>query len=127
LTRPLFGQTGKGLLFVFYRYFSSFEKIKIMLSDIQISKRPFWDIDLAKLNTQKDALFIIQRVLEYGVWGELKAITQFYGKTMIAEAVKQAPYLTNKTFHFCCLWLNLKPEECKCYIKKQSNQEHWNY
>jgi hypothetical protein len=98
-----------------------------MLVHLAISKRPFWDIDLTKLDEQKDALFIIQRVLEYGLWEEFITTVKFYGKQKISEAVKQAPYLSNKTLNFCCLWLEIKPEECKCYTKKQLNQEHWNY
>ena len=103
-----------------------------MLTHLKISTRPFWDIDLHLLDEQKDALFIIQRVLEYGLWEELITTTQFYGKHKIVEAVTQAPYLNNKTLNFCCIWLDIKPEDCKCYTKKhrtadQYNQAHWNY
>lgn len=98
-----------------------------MLNQIPISNRPFWDVDTTKLDTQRDAFFIIQRVLEYGLWEELIRTTKFYGKNIITQAVRQAPYLSNKTLNFCCIWLDIKPEECKCYTKKQLNQELWNY
>jgi hypothetical protein len=98
-----------------------------MLNVLRISERPFWDIDLNLLDEQKDALFIIQRVLEYGLWEELLLTVRFYGQEKVIEAVKQAPYLSNKTLNFCCVWLDIKPEDCKCYTKKQYNQAHWNY
>jgi hypothetical protein len=92
-----------------------------------LSKRCFWDTDMQMLDYEKHSLFIIQRVLEYGLWEDVKSVWAFYGKKRIAKEITEANWLSNKTLSFCCTIFKLKKEQFKCYTKKQSNPQHWNY
>jgi len=98
-----------------------------MLQTLRVSKKAFWDIDYTALDEEKHSVFIIQRVFEYGLWDEIVNTLAFYGKVRIAQEIAQANWLSQKTIGFCCILLDLSPQDFKCYTKKQSNQEHWNY
>ncbi|TAE73018.1 MAG: hypothetical protein EAZ85_08335 [Bacteroidetes bacterium] len=93
----------------------------------KISKRAFWDVSFSTLDYEKYSLFVIQRVLEYGLFDDLKEIIYFYGKDRIAKEVVDVNWLSNKTLYFCCEIFSLKPNNFKCYTKKQSNPQLWNY
>ena len=97
------------------------------LQTLSISKKAFWDVDFASLEAEKNSLFIIQRIFEYGLWDEIWAIIRFYGEKRVAQEIVKASWLSQKTIAFCCVLLELKPQNFKCYTKKLSNQEHWNY
>ncbi len=94
---------------------------------LDISKIAFWDIDFEQLDEQKNSTFIIQRIIEYGLFEEIISVIRFYGKKRVANEIVSANWLSNKTIAFCCVLFHLKPENFKCYIKKQSNPELWNY
>ena len=47
------------------------------------TKRLFWDVDVNSLNVQKDQFFIIERVMNYGLWQDFVELIQFYGKETV--------------------------------------------
>jgi hypothetical protein len=93
--------------------------------NLQIRPELFWDVDWHKLDEQVNRRLIIERVFSMGTIPELKTIISFYGFDMIRTELKKVGYLDPKTFEFAITFLNLKKEEMKCYIKKQSQQQHW--
>lgn len=102
--------------------------IILMLQSLpKISKRAFWDVSFSTLDYEKHSLFVIQRVLEYGVFDDLREIMYFYGRERIAKEIVNVNWLNNKTLYFCCEIFNLEPNNFKCYTKKQSNPQLWNY
>ncbi|MFA9213143.1 MAG: hypothetical protein ACEQSR_04765 [Candidatus Methylacidiphilales bacterium] len=40
-----------------------------------LSKHLFWDTEITKIDIQKNKNFIIQRVLEFGLWSDWEIIT----------------------------------------------------
>ncbi len=52
------------------------------------SKTTFWDVDIRKIDWDKNKMFVIYRVLEYGTADELKEIESFYGKNQITKLAK---------------------------------------
>lgn len=97
------------------------------MKQLKISKLSFWDIDFEKLDEEKNSQFIIQRIMEYGLFEEILSIIRFYGKKRVSEEIRNASWLGKKTLSFCCVLFHLKPTDFKCYTKKQLNQELWNY
>ena len=82
-----------------------------------LSKQPFWDVDIVSLDYEKDSLFIIGKVFNFGTWNDVKAIIAYYGR----ERLKK------DTISFLCLLLNLDKANFKCYLRRQSQPAHWNY
>jgi hypothetical protein len=92
---------------------------------LQIRPELFWDIDYTKLDDQANRRLIIERVFSYGTVRELKTVMSFYGPDIIRNELKKVGYLDPKTFEFALSFLNLNKDEMKCYIKKQSQPQHW--
>lgn len=90
-----------------------------------LSPHLFWDVDKTKINWQKDDLFIIERVLEYGLWQDWETIKTMYGTDYLAEKVVHLRSLDNVTLSFLCLIFNLEPQDFRCYRLRQSGQSFW--
>jgi hypothetical protein len=92
-----------------------------------ISKRVFWDVDFESLDYDKDRLFIIDKVMNYGLWDDFVAVMRYYGKDVVKREIVKSPYLKKDVFNFLCFYLNLKPSDFECYTNRQSQEPHWNY
>ena len=69
----------------------------------------------------------MEKVLNYGLWSDVLAIFQFYGRERVRQEIIQASYLKKTALSFLCLVLDLKASEFKCYTKTQSNLGHWEH
>lgn len=61
----------------------------------------FWDTDPLTIDTQKHAIYIIERVLEFGNDKEVRWALNFYGPAMIKKVINKSRSITPKTK---CLW-----------------------
>ena len=91
------------------------------------TKRLFWDVDVNSLNVEKDQFFIIERVMNYGLWQDFVELIQFYGKETVRQEIIKSSYLKKDVLNFLCLYLNLKPSQFKCYRRRQLTETHWDY
>ena len=92
-----------------------------------ISKTAFWDVDFSKLDFEHRSLFIMEKVLNYGLWSDIVEIFRYYGRDRVRKEIVHASYLKKTALSFLCLVLDLKENEFKCYTKTQSNLGHWEY
>ena len=81
-------------------------------------KSLFWDVDT--LNPDKDADFIITRILNFGDTGDFAWAIHRYGEKKIQEVVRQGAQLNKRSFSFWCNFFNINPLTC---IKKQSTNQ----
>jgi len=101
-----------------------------MLETINInsfSANLFWDVEVAKLDMERDKRYIIQRVLEYGTLSDWKTIKNGYGINTIITEMQQVRALDNTSLSFICTIANIKKEAFRCYTLKQSQPQHWNF
>jgi hypothetical protein len=85
----------------------------------------FWDVDINTLDGTRHAQAVIERVLERGSWENLKELIDYYGRDAIVEAARKAPWFSDKTQHFISGYFKLPLNEMRCYIRKQSNPQHY--
>ena len=97
------------------------------MSKPEISKRIFWDVNAAEIDYEKDRFFVIERVLNYGVWNDFKSLLQFYGDATIKQEIIKSAYLKKDVLNFVCFYFDLKISQFKCYKRRQSQEKHWNY
>lgn len=95
------------------------------IQDAGISKLPFWDVDFASLDAERDSLFILEKVFNYGPWADYRAVFALYGHERIRNEVVLASYLKKDVLNFLCLILNLEPADFKCFTKTQSLPPLW--
>ena len=92
-----------------------------------ISNVAFWDVDFSKIDFEKDSIFVIDKVLNNGLWNDQVELIRFYGKDRIRKELKNIPYFRKDILPFITLYFNVKTTELECYMRRQSNQLHWNY
>lgn len=101
-----------------------------MWSDWQerIKNRPkvrrslLWEYDLADFDWQYMRSLVVERVVELGWDEDFYAIFALYGgKKGVRQIIRdEVLILSNMDIAFVCAAFNLKKEELKCYIRKQS-------
>ena len=106
---------------------------KFVFMDVQpkpapnISPSLFWDTSFAQINWERNAPYVIERVMSRGDWDDFKKLLSFYGKLRVKNEVLKLRYLDDRTLAFCAAFFNLPIEKFRCYSFKQLNQGHWNY
>ncbi len=92
------------------------------MSKVSLSKDIFWDINYKDLDYQKDAYFIVKRVLNYGDEKDWREIKKVYGIPKIRELARETDFVDKKTLNFWSLILDIPINFFKC-TKKFSNQK----
>ncbi|MEP7196231.1 MAG: hypothetical protein ABI851_06895 [Saprospiraceae bacterium] len=92
-----------------------------------LSKVLFWDVNPDLLDVNKNAAYIVQRVLTLGTLNDFRAIKSLYGMNRLHEIVIGLRTLDDKTLHFCSVYFSTPIQEFRCYKERQLNQAHWNY
>jgi len=75
----------------------------------------FWDVDIKKLDREKDKFFIISRVLEYGTMEDVVSLLSEYDSAEIAQVVRRSRIIGRPTANFWRLILDIpKSEIIRC-------------
>ena len=93
----------------------------------ELSLHIFWDVDVNKLDCDRDRQFIIHRVVEYGLLSDWKMIKKYYGVSLIAKEAVTFKNLDKKSVAFISLLSNIPREKFLCYTTEQSTPKHWNF
>ena len=86
----------------------------------------FWDADPSQLSMDKNAPYIIQRVLEYGELDDWRTVRDYSGLDRIAHDCKTLRTLRPEALAFVCLVTNTRKEDYRCYTFRQSFPTLWN-
>jgi hypothetical protein len=86
---------------------------------IHLSSRAFWDIDMSKLDYEKQADYIIRKVFDHGSFEDILEVTAYYGKERVKDTLVNASYLRGNTQYFVSLFLNIPINQFRCYNTKQ--------
>lgn len=92
-----------------------------------LSKSLFWDTSINSIDPEKNASYIIERVMTRGTMEDFQNMKAYYGKTRVRLIVAQLRHLDDHTLHFCSAYFKIPLNQFRCYIQKQSSQAHWNY
>ena len=85
----------------------------------QLALRPtlFWEVNPKKLDEQKDAEFIIGRVLDFGNLREWKAIKDFYGLAEIKKTVQRHIFSDPRSANFWAIIFGIHLKNLRCKKK----------
>ena len=87
----------------------------------------FWDVDRASIDMDANAPFIVQRVLEYGMYDDWKLLRTYYGLDGIVNTAKQLRTLEAKALSFLSIVSETPVEQFRCYSTRQSTPQHSNF
>lgn len=92
-----------------------------------ISRKAFWDVRFSKIDFEKNSLYVMEKVFNYGTWNDQIAIMKFYGLPRIRKEIINAAYLRKPVLTFLCVILQLQKNDFTCYNKMQFHPLPWNY
>jgi len=90
-----------------------------------LSKQAFWDVDMDKIDYEKNAAHVIDKVFDRGTLNDIISVLNFYGDDKIKDALLNRRYLMNRTMSFACTLFDLKLEDFRSYQFKQLNPHVW--
>lgn len=89
----------------------------------------FWDSDPEKINYQKNAPAVIQRILEFGNPDQVRFMLEKYDRQIISRTLKKCRNLTSKSANFWADYFDLPKEEILCLNKPSARtpKNNWPY
>ncbi|MCB9232087.1 MAG: hypothetical protein H6581_10510 [Bacteroidia bacterium] len=94
---------------------------------MKLSRHLFWDTDPDKVDFEKNARQVIERVLTRGTLPEVRQIQEYYGHDRILKEMMGARYLDRRTLNFLSTIYHVPKEEFRCSNTPPSIQELWPY
>lgn len=85
---------------------------------IKLSPRAFWDIDMAKMDYEGNADYIIRKVFDRGTMEDVAEVLAYYGKEKARTALVTAPSLLQKTIYFTSRLLDIPIQSFQCSTPK---------
>lgn len=92
-----------------------------------ISKTAFWDVNFDEIDFERNQVFVLDKVFNYGGFEDQISIIRFYGKERVKKEILKVPYFRKEVFAFLCGYFQLNPNDFQCYSQRLSNPEHWEY
>jgi len=94
---------------------------------MKLSKVLFWDSDYQKIDFEKNARYVIAKVLMYGTIEDWYQIKEYYGLERIKTEMLQERDLDKKALSFLSCILDVPKEKFRCYTQQRFIPPHWNY
>ena len=92
-----------------------------------LSPHLFWDVDIRQITWEEHKIFIVQRILEYGLLSDWLNLYQHTGIQEIGTIAKQIRSLDKKSLAFISTISNIPLTDFACYNTQQSTPQHWNF
>jgi len=93
-----------------------------MLAGSPLGKELFWEAEYAELDWDKNASYIIPRVMDYGTLEDVRCAMQHYGKERIRAVLHAAPALQSRTIHFFASYFSEPLDNYLAYNLSEKNQ-----
>ena len=89
----------------------------------------FWDINPAELDVSQYPRYVIERLLEYGDFPELRWLFRRFNPEEIVENLKRTRTLSRRRASFWADYFEVPHEEIKCLRKSYQSQREsiWPY
>ena len=93
-----------------------------------LSNTAFGDVNFNEIDFEKNAVFVMEKVFNYGLWNDQLSIIKHYGKDRIRKEIVQASYFKKKVLPFLCLIFDLQLSDFTCCaIIADDELLNWNY
>lgn len=93
------------------------------------AQKYFWDVDARKLDADKYATYIIERLLEMGNPRSARWLLQRYSRRKIIGVLKKTRALSRMSANFWAVYFGLPRSEIRCLSKHYQKQHNavWNF
>ncbi len=93
--------------------------------DLHLLSPLLWDVELASLDAERHAGFLIRRALERGTWAEWRMIRAHYGDERIRQEVAAMTRLEPKALAYVAALLDQPLESFPCFATTRSQPAPW--
>lgn len=93
----------------------------------KLQAHTFWDIEINRIDFDKNARFVIERVYTRGDMPEIHAVQSFYGREKVKQALKSVRCMDHLTLNWVSKSLNIPLEEFRCYEGKPLDRNYLGY
>jgi len=93
------------------------------------AQKYFWDVDAQKLDADKYATYIIERLLEWGNLPAARWLLQRYSRRKIIGVLKKTRALSRMSANFWAVYFSVPRNEIRCLSKRYPKQPNagWNF
>lgn len=92
-----------------------------------LTKTAFWDVDWESIDFESDSLFVMGKVMNYGLWADIVEMLRFYGLERVRREVVHGAYYKKTALSFLCLILNLQESDFTAYQRRQARKPVWDH
>ncbi|GAP72893.1 hypothetical protein SAMD00024442_5_7 [Candidatus Symbiothrix dinenymphae] len=89
------------------------------------SKYLFWEMNVSTLDMDKHAAWIVERVLDYGSWSDVKLIRDYYGMEKLREIAMGIRSMHPESLSFIATVTHTPENQFRCYELLQSKDTYW--
>jgi len=93
---------------------------------MQITRAIFWDTHYESIHWDKNASYVVDRVLHYGTLNDWHQVLAYYGREKIKSIATHLRYLDKRVLNYCAAFFNTPKEQFRCYNTEPSVQQLWN-
>ncbi|HBS84984.1 MAG: hypothetical protein A2W91_07095 [Bacteroidetes bacterium GWF2_38_335] len=93
----------------------------------KLSNHLFWDTDRATFDPEKNKKWLINRVMQYGLFNDWLVIYNYYGLDEIVEIAVTIKSLDKKAASFLSCVSDTPRNKFLCFNTKQSATKHWDF
>ncbi len=94
------------------------------MKNIVILKNLFWDRDINFIDIEKHKIFIIERILKYGLPEQVLWLLSTYPEQSIVEVIKKSKNIDKKTANYWAVHFQIPKKEILCF-KRLLMQEYF--
>ncbi len=91
------------------------------------SEHLFWDVNRDEIVINIHSKYIINSVLQYGLYNDWKILVKIFQLKKIVEIASKNKHLDHKTASFIALISNTASNKFICFSTKQSTRAHWSF
>ena len=88
----------------------------------KFTQKYFWDIDATKLDTEKHATYVIERLLELGNPQSACWLLEHYSRRKIIGVLKKTRSLSRMSANFWAVYFSVPRSEILCLSKRYQKQ-----
>jgi hypothetical protein len=103
-------------------YFDDYKKHPNAQLDLGL----LWEFNLTDFDYEDMRDIVVERVIQRGWPNDWYFMLNRYGVDGVKAAIKNIGYLNDRDMQFVSHQFNIPLNIMKCYIKKQSGNQHWN-
>lgn len=92
-----------------------------------LSPTAFWDVAFDQIDFEADSLFVMNKVVNYGLWADILEVFNYYGLERVRTEIVQAAYLRKTALSFLCVILDLTENDFKAYQRRQERNPIWDH